>query len=77
MERIQKYITIDGPYKVNGRKTDTWYVKLKATGEVVGTIKWYGGWRKYAFFDVDGNYYDSDFMRLIADFCDNATAERL
>lgn len=32
------------------KKTKTFMVKNKDTGDWLGDIKWYGAWRKYSFF---------------------------
>lgn len=73
-KRLDKYIKIvEKPHHVG--KTKIWYVCLADGGEVVGTIKWYGGWRKYVYHYQrnDVGFYDWDFMRWMADFCEEQT----
>lgn len=44
----------------------------------IGIVKWYGGWRKYVFyFDEPAGYWDSDGLRMVADFCEKATKEHM
>lgn len=77
MARLDKYIEI---VEVNctgfkKRKTKKWNVVTIADGGVAGVIKWYGGWRKYAFYCLASNFYDWDLLRLIAEFCEEKTNE--
>lgn len=76
MSRLDKYIDIV-EIPNHGRKTKKWKIITKADQEVAGIIKWYGGWRKYAFYCLASNFYDWDLMRLIADFCETKTKEHL
>lgn len=74
IKRLDKYIKIVEDKKHTG-KTKLWWICLAADGEVVGTVKWYGGWRKYVYHYArqDTGFYDWDFMRTIADFCEEQT----
>lgn len=75
-DRIEKYIEIKEHPKKEGKKTRCWEVVLKVTGEVCGEIKWYGGWRKYVYYaKSQENFYDSDFLKTIGQFCEDRTAE--
>jgi hypothetical protein len=49
-------------------KTKVWTVEVKENGDIIGTVKWYSGWRKYAFFPEDNTVYENDCLRDIADF---------
>ena len=31
-------------------KTETWNIRSKSSGFVLGQIKWYGAWRQYCFW---------------------------
>lgn len=42
-------------------------------GERLGEVRWFGRWRKYAFFPLPGTLYEENCMRDIADFCVHAT----
>lgn len=50
-------------------KTQRWAVQKKAPDWTqLGIIKWYSGWRKYAFFPFDGSVYENDCLKDIANF---------
>lgn len=57
------------------KKTKQWQVINLNTQEIVGVVKWYGGWRKYVYYNSVVGYSDWDFMRLIASFCEQKTQE--
>lgn len=74
MSRLDKYIEIrEVPNGV--KKTKQWQVINLNTQEIVGVVKWYGGWRKYVYYNSVVGYSDWDFMRLIASFCEQKTQE--
>ena len=52
-----------------GEKTNIWQVitKQKPT-EVLGIIKWFPRWRKYAFFPTQDTVYENTCLQDIADF---------
>lgn len=41
----------------------------------LGEIKWYGAWRRYAFFPVDRTVFEWDCKRMIADVCEKMTKD--
>ncbi len=49
-------------------KTKTWAVMAKVDDALLGVIKWYASWRKYAFFPVAGTVFEPDCLRDIATF---------
>ena len=51
-------------------KTFLWDIALKESGVVLGRVKWFGRWRKYAFFPADGTIYETTCLRDIAAFLD-------
>ena len=59
-------------------KTKVWHVvtTYDGGGTVLGTIKWYGPWRKYSFFPTPTTLFEPTCLREIADFIDKAMAER-
>jgi len=77
---MSKYIEIIEYAPSDTGKTFVWQVRNKRTNDEVGKIRWYGGWRKYAFFiNVDGMAWvalDSDCMRKIADFLDDVNRKK-
>ena len=42
---------------------------------LLGEIKWFWRWRKYAFLPVVGTLFEEGCMRTIADFCEQKTKE--
>ncbi len=65
---VQKYIEIVPAGNSPSGITRRWKVIQKREGITVGTIKWYGGFRKYCFFPAeDTMLYDSDFLKLVAE----------
>lgn len=73
-ERLKKYIEIVELPNL-GKKTKRWHIVNKRTFEIVGRVSWYGGWRKYVYYYDAGGYADWEFMRMIADFCEQRTLE--
>ena len=73
-KRLEKYIGIREDEKYQG-KTRRWWVYSKSDGDLVGQVKWYGGWRKYVYYDLceAGAFMDWDFMRMVASFCEEQT----
>ena len=57
-------------------KTKIWRVRNKENDSILGEIKWYGAWRKYAFFAnvvADNIIFEQVCLRNIADFVEKAT----
>jgi DNA-directed RNA polymerase subunit M/transcription elongation factor TFIIS len=54
-------------------KTKTWVVISKYGDGDLGTIMWFGRWRKYAFFPLPDTVYEQVCMREIALFIENKT----
>lgn len=54
-------------------KTRRWQVRASDGGWILGIIKWYGPWRKYAFFPETNTIYEEDCLRQIAQFVVNET----
>lgn len=44
-----RYITIRNYGKLDGKKTNTYWVWAKGEAEPFGSITWFSRWRKYAF----------------------------
>jgi hypothetical protein len=53
-------------------KTNRWRVATLA-GETLGYVKWWGAWRKYAFFPLASTLYEEKCLRDIAEFCERET----
>ena len=61
-------------------KTCVWRVESKSPGMrgyFLGTVKWFGRWRGYAFFPEGGTVFEKVCLREIADFCECETQEHM
>ena len=59
-------------------KTRIWRVRNKGDTSILGEVKWYGPWRKYAFIvNCVGttNVFEEDCLRDIANFVEEATLD--
>ncbi len=74
---MSKWITFSevGP-SITG-KTIIWYVYSSkdedGTNLAIGEIRWFGRWRKYAFFPDRDTIYEQDCLRDLAQFCEDKT----
>ena len=51
-------------------KTEVYDVVSKRNGFSLGTIKWYGAWRQYAFFPTKDTVFNSECLKDIRAFID-------
>jgi hypothetical protein len=56
-------------------KTTVWHVTNKQSGAFLGTIKWSGGFRKYAYFPHDSTMYEENCLEDIATFLQYLTKQ--
>ena len=61
--------------KKNKKKTETWGV-ISIKGNLLGYIKWYSGWRCYAFFPVEETIFNTECLQEIALFIYRLMKER-
>ena len=54
-------------------KTVVWYVQTKDSRDVLGQVRWFGRWRKYAFYPYPETIYEQDCLRQIAAFVETET----
>ena len=54
-------------------KTKVWNVMEKGNDGRLGQIKWFGRWRKYAFFPVAPTVFEATCLMEIAGFCKEQT----
>ena len=59
-----------------GNKTNVWRVVTEERNEVLGEIKWFSRWRKYAFFPAPETVYEDDCLKDIAEFIEQQMIER-
>jgi hypothetical protein len=72
-------MTIEGTYirfmplgVAPGQKTKRWRVNTKEDENCLGIVKWFGRWRKYAFFPESECAFEETCMREISDFLEEA-----
>ena len=56
-------------------KTDIWEVVPKDGGVTLGSVKWFGRWRCYAFFAHYDPILEKTCLRDIANFCELKTKQ--
>lgn len=56
-------------------KTVVFTVAPKDSGAAIGEVRWYGPWRKYAFFPRPETVFEQDCLRDIATFCEQETKQ--
>lgn len=62
-----------------GRKTEVWNVVAKDGDVILGSVFWYGAWRRYVFGSTidheDGVIFEERCLRDIAEFVEARTRE--
>lgn len=53
-------------------KTKIWDV-MSAKGALIGEVKWFGTWRRYAFFPWPDTIFDAVCLTEISKFCHEKT----
>lgn len=73
--RMPKWIRFDKQETPVKRKTDFWNVICIKSGALLGTIRWYASWRKYAFLPewLMPLVFEEDCLRDIAEFIESET----
>jgi hypothetical protein len=73
---VSDFIKFQESGKSPSGKTRIWDVvnTIRPHDDCIGIVRWHGAWRKYVY-SCSASYYDPDCLRLIADFCENATKE--
>ena len=67
------WIRFDFHGKSISGKTDIWGVVADQSNITLGTIRWYGPWRCYAFGPYLNALFEKDCLRAIANFCEEQT----
>lgn len=57
-------------------KTKIYEVTTKDDSQILGYIKWFGRWRKYAFYPESNTLYEQDCLRDIANYIDDLMEKR-
>ncbi len=64
------------PYVKPWQKTHVYHVVTIDGGVKLGEVRWWGAWRKYAFFPEASTLYEPTCLRDIAAFIDGLMEER-
>lgn len=73
---MRPWIEFGPPLRSLSKKTFMWSVYAKDGGAWLGTIKWHGAWRCYAFFPEPKTLFESDCLTFIAAFARDKTREQ-
>ncbi len=57
------------------RITEIWEVRTADRKQLLGEVRWFGHWRRYALFPTSGPGFDATCLRDLADFCERQTQE--
>jgi hypothetical protein len=77
MNKEYKWIIIKEIGTSTSGKTKVFVVLNKDYQDApLGFIKWYGGYRKYAYFPEAESYYEEDCLKNIADFLEGLKNEK-
>ena len=49
-------------------KTERWEVRSTEHGDLLGIIKWFGRWRRFAYFPENGTIYDAGCLGILEAF---------
>jgi hypothetical protein len=69
----ESYVQFDMTALSPSGKTKLWNVSSLMNGEVIGVVKWYAAWRKYAYFPVGESVYDVTCLADISKFLKQET----
>jgi hypothetical protein len=75
LKKSQKWIRFTKGAPRYGMKTFTFFVLSAENDSLLGTVRWYSHWRRYAFFPDPKTVFEQDCLRDIADFCAERTRE--
>jgi hypothetical protein len=70
-----KWITITWAGPSKSGKTSIYIVRTTDGHVVLGEVRWFGRWRKYAFYPDPNTVYEQDCLRDIATFCEDITRQ--
>lgn len=74
--RKSKYIEIEDAGASATGKTRIWQVRNVRSNTFTGQIRWWGGFRKYAFFPSDGYLFDADCLAQVIEKLDEVNKAR-
>ncbi len=73
---MAQWLTFENYKPKEGQKTGFCIVRSKDSGATLGLIKWYGPWRKFAFYPVADTVFERDCLIDIANKTEEMMKER-
>ena len=70
---MSKWLDFGPPVPSQSGKTLIWVINAKEDGAFLGSIKWFGRWRRYVFHPAAESVFEQDCLRDIATFCEQRT----
>jgi len=76
---MAKYVDFELFSESKSGKTKIWNVVTQIGSKILGTISWYGAWRRYCFYPLFGDItiFEETCLRDIADFIEQQTREHI
>ncbi len=57
-------------------RTAVYFVRSVSSDDPLGKVSWYGAWRRYVFFPLEGTAFDSACLDEIRKFINSLMLER-
>jgi len=76
MSEKAKWVRFDSTGASASGKTHTWSVRSLQGNAYLGAVRWFGRWRRYAFYPYDNTVFEQQCLRDIALFCESQTASQ-
>ena len=70
-----KFISLASPRRSTSGKTMIWDV-VNDFGAKIGEIRWFGRWRCYSFYPLDGTIFEHQCLMDLSRLCQNATTAK-
>ncbi len=70
-----KHIEALQPRPSASGKTSIWDIVARRNGAELGAVRWFGRWRRYAFYPAIDTVFEQTCLREIANFCEHQTGE--
>ena len=74
---MPQWIEFSAPLRTKSGTTFSWSVYAKESVAFLGTVKWFGRWRRYAFFPEPETVFEIDCLSALAEFLRQKTQERV
>lgn len=75
MKQYKWIAFIEAPQKADSKTRIWWVNERRDGGGALGSVRWFGRWRRYAFFPEANTVFEQDCLWDIADFVAERTAE--